>query len=60
MEEGRGRVMSTHVFGLTVAALADASRAARTVDHAVTLVDEASHVIVVVDQRGRVVVRPQE
>jgi CBS-domain-containing membrane protein len=52
--------MSTHVFGLTVSTLADASRAARTVDHAVTLVDEASHVIVVVDQRGRVVVRPQE
>jgi len=52
--------MSTHVFGLTVATLADASRAARTVDHAVTLVDETSHVVVVVDQRGRVIVRPQE
>ncbi|HET6835012.1 MAG TPA: hypothetical protein VFH30_14150 [Acidimicrobiales bacterium] len=52
--------MSTHVFGLTVATLADASRAARTVDHAVTLVDEASHVVVVVDQRGRVIMRPQE
>lgn len=49
--------MSTHIFGLTVAALADASRAARTVDHAVTLVDDASHVIVVVDQRGRVTMR---
>ena len=60
MEEGRGRVMSAHVFGLPVATLADASRAARTIDHAVTLVDEASHVIVVIDQRGRVVVRPQE
>ncbi|MGH9193682.1 MAG: hypothetical protein ACRDZ0_14570 [Acidimicrobiales bacterium] len=52
--------MSTHVFGLTVATLADASRAARTVDHAVTLVDEVSHVVVVVDQRGRVIMRPQE
>lgn len=52
--------MSTHVFGLTVATLADASRAARTVDHAVTLVDDSSHVVVVVDQRGRVTMRPQE
>jgi hypothetical protein len=52
------RVMSTHIYGLTVGALADASRAARAVDHAVTLVDEASHVIVVVDQRGRVTMRP--
>jgi hypothetical protein len=50
--------MSTHIYGLTVPALADASRAARTTDHAVTLVDEASHVIVVVDQRGRVTMRP--
>jgi hypothetical protein len=50
--------MSTHIYGLTVGALADASRAARAVDHAVTLVDEASHVIVVVDQRGRVTMRP--
>jgi hypothetical protein len=49
--------MSTHIFGLTVAALADASLAARTVDHAVTLIDDASHVIVVVDQRGRVTMR---
>jgi hypothetical protein len=51
------RTMSTHIFGLTVAALADASHAARTIDHAVTLVDDASHVIVVVDQRGRVTMR---
>jgi len=51
------RTMSTHIFGLTVAALADASHAARTVDHAVTLIDDASHVIVVVDQRGRVTMR---
>jgi hypothetical protein len=50
--------MSIHVFGLTVAALIDASRAARVVDHAVSLVDDSSHVIVIVDQRGRVAVRP--
>jgi hypothetical protein len=52
--------MSTHICGLTVAMLADASHAARTVDHAVTLVDEAARVIVVVDQRGRVTMRPAE
>jgi hypothetical protein len=52
--------MSTHVYGLTVAVLADASRAARTVDHAVTLVDDASRVIVVVDQRGSVTMRPAD
>jgi hypothetical protein len=52
--------MSTHVYGLTVNLLADASRAARTVDHAVTLVDDASHMIVVIDQRGRVSVRIDE
>jgi hypothetical protein len=52
--------MSTHVYGLTVSMLADASRAARTIDHAVTLVDEATRVIVVVDQHGHVTARPQE
>jgi hypothetical protein len=52
--------MSTHVFGITVTTLADASRMARSVDHAVTLVDEVSHVRVVVDQRGRVTMRPEE
>jgi hypothetical protein len=57
---GDARAMSTHIFGLTVAMLADVSRAARTVDHAVTLVDHASHVIVVVDQQGRVTMRPAE
>ena len=51
--------MSTHVYGLTVSMLADASRAARTIDHVVTLVDEATRVIVVVDQHGHVTVRPQ-
>jgi hypothetical protein len=58
-KEGRP-VMSTHVFGLTIATLTDASRAARTVDHAVTLVDEASRVVVIVDPQGRVTMRPQE
>jgi len=53
-----GGLMSTHIYGLTVGALVDASRAARTVDHVVTLVDDAAHVIVIVDQRGRVVMRP--
>jgi hypothetical protein len=52
--------MSTHIFGVTVALLADASRAARTVDHAVTLMDDASHVVLIVDQRGRVTIRPAE
>jgi hypothetical protein len=57
---GDARAMSTHIFGLMVAVLAEASRAARTVDHAVTLVDDASHVIVVVNQQGRVSTRPAE
>jgi hypothetical protein len=51
--------MSTHIFGLTVATLSDACRAARTIDRAVTLVDEASHVVVTIDQRGRLTVRPE-
>ena len=52
--------MSTHVYGLTVSMLSDASRAARTVDHAVTVFDDATHTIVVIDQRGRVSVRPDD
>jgi hypothetical protein len=51
--------MSTHVYGLTVRMLADASRAARSIDNAVTLVDEATCMIVVVDQQGHVTARPQ-
>ena len=51
--------MSTHVYGLTVNVLRDASLVARTVDHAVTLVDDAARVIAVVDGRGRVTVRPK-
>jgi hypothetical protein len=49
--------MSMHVFGLTVGTLAAASRAARTVGRAVTLVDEASRVVIIVDQSGRVTMR---
>ncbi len=51
--------MSTHVYGITVSLLADALRASRTVDHAVVLVDDASHMVVVIDQHGRVSVRPE-
>jgi hypothetical protein len=52
--------MSIHIDGLTVTALTDASLTARSVDHAVTIVDDAAHVIVVVDPRGRVRIRPDE
>jgi hypothetical protein len=52
--------MSTHVHGLTVTMLADAFRTARTVDHAVTLVDDATHTVVVIDQRGRVTPRADQ
>ena len=50
--------MGVHVQGFTVGMLADASRAARRVDHVVTLVDDAAHLVVLVDKSGRVVVRP--
>jgi hypothetical protein len=50
--------MSTHVDGLTVNTLIDAFVAARTVDHNVTLVDDASHTVIVIDPSGRVTVRP--
>ena len=52
--------MSTHIDGLTMTALTDASLTARSVDHAITLVDDASHLIVVVDPRGQVRIRPDE
>jgi len=51
--------MSTHVDELTVNLLIDACVAARTVDHAVTLVDDGSQTVIVIDQRGRVTVRPR-
>jgi hypothetical protein len=52
--------MGVHVQGFTVGMLADASRAARRVDHVVTLVDDVAHVVVLVDKSGRVVVRPEQ
>jgi hypothetical protein len=56
--ERREPAMSTHVDGLTVNTLIDAFVAARTVDHNVTLVDDASHTVIVIDPSGRVTVRP--
>jgi hypothetical protein len=56
--EHREPAMSTHIDGLTVNILMDAFVAARTVDHNVTLVDDASHTVIVIDPRGRVTVRP--
>jgi hypothetical protein len=50
--------MSTHVDGVTVNILIDAFAAARTVDHNVTLVDDASRSVIVIDPRGGVTVRP--
>jgi hypothetical protein len=50
----------THVYGLRVTDLQTAWLRATTTDHAVSLVDDCSHTIVMVDQRGRVVVRPEE
>jgi hypothetical protein len=52
--------MCTHVHGLTVTMLADAFLAARTVEHPVTLVDDATHTVVVIDQRGRVTPRADQ
>jgi hypothetical protein len=50
--------MSTHVDGLAVNFLTDAFAAARTVDDNVTLVDDASHSVIVIDPRRGVTVRP--
>jgi hypothetical protein len=52
--------MSTHVYGLRVTDLEHAWRAAATVDHAVSLVDDSSHTIVMVDKEGRLVIRCEE
>jgi hypothetical protein len=52
--------MGIHVFGVTDATLEDASRAARTLDHAVTLIDDSAHMVVLVDRRGRIVVRSED
>jgi hypothetical protein len=50
--------MGVHVSGLTVRMLTDASRAARVVDSAVTLIDDVAHMVIIVDQSGRVLLRP--
>lgn len=52
--------MSTHVQGLTVDELQFAYMRARTVDHSVELVDDATHTIVTVTTRGLLVMRPEE
>jgi hypothetical protein len=50
----------THVEWLTVEALATAEMRARTVMHPVELVVDSAHVIVTVDQKGGLVIRPEE
>jgi hypothetical protein len=55
----RRNSMGIHVYGVTVGTLQDASRAARTVDHAVTLIDDFAHMVVLVDQRGHIVIRSE-
>jgi hypothetical protein len=52
--------MGIHVYGVTVGTLADASRAARMVDQVVTLIDDLAHMVVLVDQRGRIVIRSDD
>ena len=51
--------MGIHVYGVTVGTLQDASRAARTVDHTVTLIDDFTHTVVLVDQCGRIIIRSE-
>ena len=50
--------MGVNVFGLTIGMLADAARAARTADRSVLLIDDVAEVVVI-DQHGRLVVRPE-
>lgn len=52
--------MCTHVHGLTLAVLTDAHHEARSIDHPITLIDDTTHVVVVVDCAGHVIARPQE
>jgi hypothetical protein len=52
--------MSTHVHGLTITVLADAFLTARTVERPVTLVDDATRTVVVIDQRGRLTPRADQ
>jgi hypothetical protein len=51
--------MGVHVFGLTIGMLADAAQAARTADRSVLLIDDLAQVVVVIDQHGRLLVRPE-
>jgi hypothetical protein len=51
--------MGVHVFGLTIGMLADAAQAARIADRSVLLIDDVAHVVVLIDQHGRLVVRPE-
>jgi hypothetical protein len=51
--------MGVHVFGLSIGMLADAAQAARTADRSVLLIDDVAHVVVLIDQRGRLVVRSE-
>jgi hypothetical protein len=52
--------MGVHIDGVTVRMLADAARAARAVDDTVTLIDDVAQMVIMVDQRGRVVVQPDQ
>lgn len=51
--------MTAHFNGLPASAITEAAYAARTVDHAITLVDDAAHVVVVVDPHGHVIARAE-
>jgi hypothetical protein len=51
--------MGVHVLGLTIGMLADAAQAARTADRSVLLIDDVAQVVVVIDQHGRLLVRPE-
>lgn len=51
--------MGVHVFGLTIGMVADAAQAARVADRSVLLIDDVAHVVVLIDQHGRLVVRPE-
>jgi hypothetical protein len=50
----------THINGLTMDWLTTAWMRARTTEHAISLVDEATHMIVTVSSKGDVVIRPEE
>jgi hypothetical protein len=58
-ERRRLRRLRIHVYGVTVATLEDVSRAARTVDYRVILIDDSAHTVLV-DQCGRIVIRSED